>query len=178
MDREGSMDATIYCLVDSNGRVHLKDGARSYADVAATDGLNESECQQYRFDLATRRLLTDRATPSSGRAAKALVANEVGTPERLIKFAGKGHLPKHVLASLLSTENRHAYLEACAAIEKKFTEACTAKNDPCLESGCSLEGEVCLEALMVAGAEYHQACAAEWIQLFKRPTNRIDAWKN
>lgn len=172
------MDATIYCLVDSSGKVHLKAGAGSYADVAAAGGLDESECQQYRFDLATRRLLTDRATPSSGRAAEAFVDNQIGTPERLIEFAGEGHLPKQVLASLLSTENRHAYLEACTAIEKQYTEACTAKNDPCLDSGCSLEGEVCLEPLLNAGAEYHKACAAEWIQLFKRPTNRIDAWKN
>jgi hypothetical protein len=83
-----------------------------------------------------------------------------------------------VLANLLELRHRHAYLDACAAIEKKYTENCTATNDPCLESGCALEGEICLEPLMRAGVEYHQACAAEWIKVFADPRNRIDAWKH
>jgi hypothetical protein len=65
-------------------------------------------------------------------------------------------------------------------IERRYTEACTAKNDPCLESGCSVEGEdeICLQPLLNAGIEYQKACAAEWIKLFRVPRNRIDAWKN
>jgi hypothetical protein len=31
---------------------------------------------------------------------------------------------------------------------------------------------------MNAGAEYQQACAAEWTRLFRTPSNRIVAWKN
>ena len=101
-----------------------------------------------------------------------------GTPEELMKLAEQGHLPKCVLAELLDIEHRHAYLDACAVIEKTYTEDCTATNDPCLESGCALEGEICLQPLLGAGIEYHRACAAEWIKLFVDPRNRIDACKN
>ncbi len=69
------MDGTIYCLVDTSGTVYVKDFAESHADVAAHFALNESGCQQYRFD-------------------------------------------------------------------------------------------------------YHKACGAEWIKLFRKPQNRIDAWKH
>jgi len=100
----------------------------------------------------------------------------VGTLEELMKIAEQGRLPKSVLVNLLDIEHRHAYLDACARIEKKYTEDCTATNDPCLESGCAVEGEVCLQPLLRAGIEYHRACAAEWIKLFADPRNRIDAW--
>jgi hypothetical protein len=97
-----------------------------------------------------------------------------------MKFAEQGHLPKHALVDLLSIEQRQPYLEACAQIERRYTEACTAKNDPCLESGCSVEGEdeICLQPLLNAGIEYRQACAAEWIKRFRVSENRIDAWKS
>ena len=175
------MDGTIYCLVDARGSVYAKDGAESHADVAAHFGLNKRDCQQYRFDLTDRRLLVDRATPSGAIAAQAYVNQRVGTPKRLMQFAEGGHLSKGVLVNLLDVENRRPYLEACAAIEKKYTEECTARNDPCLESGCSIDqaaGEICLQPLLRAGVDYHKACAAEWIKLFRRPKNRIDAWKN
>ena len=81
-----------------------------------------------------------------------------------MKLAAQGHLPKSALAELLDIEHRHAYLDACAFIEKKYTEEC-ATNDPCLESGCPVGGEICLQPLLRAGIEYHRACAAEWIKL-------------
>jgi hypothetical protein len=102
----------------------------------------------------------------------------VGTLEELMKNAEQGRLPKSVLVNLLDIQHRQAYLDACARIEKKYTEDCTATNDPCLESGCAVEGEVCLQPLLKAGIEYHRACAAEWIKLFADPRNRIDAWKH
>ena len=102
----------------------------------------------------------------------------VGTAEELMKLAEQGRLPKRVLVNQLDDEHRQAYLDACAVIEKKYTEDCTATNDPCLESGCAVEGEICLEPLLRAGIEYHKACAAAWITLFADPRNRIDAWKN
>ncbi len=70
-------------------------------------------------------------------------------------------------------------MKACAAIERRYTEACIAKEDPCLESGCSVEGEdeICRQPLLNAGIEYQQACAAEWVRLFRASTNRIDAWR-
>jgi hypothetical protein len=40
-----------------------------------------------------------------------------------------------------------------------------------------MDGEVCLQALLKAGSAFQQACAAEWIQLFKVEANRIPAWK-
>ena len=102
----------------------------------------------------------------------------VATSEELIRFAEQGRLPKSLLVNLLDAEHRQGYLDACAVIEKKYTEDCTATNDPCLESGCSVEGEICLQPLLRAGIDYHRACGAEWIKRFADPRNRIDAWKN
>jgi hypothetical protein len=170
----------MYYLVDPRGKVHVKLGAESFAEVAHEFDLTESECQEYRFDLSTRRLIVDRATPAGALAVQEDVSQRVGSPDRLMKFAEHGHLPKDVLATLLSLDQRQPYLDACAQIERRYTEACTAKNDPCLESGCSVEGEdeICLQPLLRAGIEYQQACAAEWIKLFRASMNRIDAWKN
>ena len=103
--------------------------------------------------------------------------NTLETPERLMALAAEGRLTKHALATLLAVPPRQVFLDACAAIEKKYTDECAAK-DPCLESGCSMEGEVCLQPLLRAGTEYHKACAAEWIKLFADPRHRIDAWKH
>ena len=172
------MDGTIYCLVNAGGTVYGKDGAESYADVAADCELDENACQKYRFDLTNRRLVIDCGKPASHRTVRPYVDRYVGTPDRLMEFAEAGHLPKGVLVNLLDMDSRQAYLEACAVIEKTYTEDCTATNDPCLESGCAVEGEICLQPLLRAGIEYHRACAAEWIKLFADPRRRIDAWKN
>ena len=83
----------------------------------------------------------------------------------VVKAAVDGRLSKPVLTGLLPPEKRTAFLAACAHIEKQYTEACGATGDPCLESGCALEGEVCLQPLLRAGDDYHKACAAEWLKL-------------
>lgn len=175
------MDNAIFCLVDGSGHVYVKDGARSFADVAVGFGLNETECQQYQFDLITRQFSAHRAIPFGANAAHAYLAERVGTSEKLMQFAASGHLSKAVLVNLLDLESRQRYLDACAVIERKYTAECAARNDTCLESGCSIDqpaGEICLQPLVKAGIEYHKACAGEWIKLFRRPRNRIDAWKN
>jgi hypothetical protein len=174
------MVAIIYCLVDTDGKVHVKPDAESYAEVAREFGLNRQKCYEYRFDLVTRRFLVDRGSPSSALAVQEYVDNQVGSAERLMTFAGEGYLSKRVLAELLSIEQRQRYLDACAHIERRYTEACTARNDPCLESGCSVEGEdeICLQPILNAGPEYQHACGAEWLKRFRMPVNRIDAWKN
>lgn len=103
-----------------------------------------------------------------------------GTIERLMQSAADGHLSKEALANLLDVESRRPFLEACAAIEKKYTEEC-GNDDPCLPTGCSIDraaGEACLQPLLNEPIEYRKACAGEWITLFRKPQNRIDAWKN
>ena len=174
------MDAILYYLVDPDGKVYVKHEAQSFAEVARAFGLTESRCQEYRFDLSSRRLLVDRATPASALAVQEYVSQRFGSPDRLMKFAEEGHLPKHILVNLLSFDQRRLYMDGCAQIERRYTEACTAQNDPCLESGCSVEGEDenCLQPLLNAGIEYQRACAAEWLKLFRVPAKRIDAWKN
>ena len=174
------MDAMMYCLVDPHGTVYVKPAAESYADVAREFGLAEVECHAYRFDLAARQILVDRGSPSSALAVQQHLSQQVGSPDRLMQFADQGHLPKHVLANLLNLDQRQPYLDVCAQIERQYTEACTARNDPCLESGCSVAGEdeTCLQPILRAGVEYQQACAAAWLKLFRAPVNRVDAWKN
>ena len=96
---------------------------------------------------------------------------EFDTPEQLMKYAEEGRLTKHALATMLTPEPRRQFLEACAAIEKKYTVDCAAANDPCLESGCAVEDEICLQPLLRAGTEYHKACPLECPNLFAHSEN-------
>ena len=105
------------------------------------------------------------------------VAGYLGSPEGLIAFAGEGRVSKASLASVLEPDSRQKFLNACAALEKRFTAECPTHGETCLADGCAMEGEVCLQALLKAGSAFQQACAAEWIQLFKVEANRIPAWK-
>jgi hypothetical protein len=167
---------TIYCLVDAHGIMHVADGADSYAVVAAQAGIVQSECAEYRFDLGTRCLTNDRESRGSRVATQPFVTDRFGTAERLIAFAAEGHLRKPVLAGLLKPQARAAFADACTAVERRLTKACTDSGDPCLASGCALEGEVCLEPLLVAGIGYRKACAAQWAELFSDPNNRVEVW--
>jgi hypothetical protein len=97
--------------------------------------------------------------------------------DQVMAHAVAGHFTKDTLASMLETTSRPAFLETCARIEKGFTDACAAANDPCLESGCSCEGEVCLQPLLRAEGEYRKACGAEWVKIFAVAANRARAWE-
>lgn len=99
-----------------------------------------------------------------------------GNAETLMRSAVAGRLPKLALASLLEPAARREFLDACATIEKRFTHACATSGDPCLESGCSCDGEACLQPLLRAGSEYLSACGAEWVKWFAIEGNRDVAW--
>jgi hypothetical protein len=101
----------------------------------------------------------------------------IDTPETLIHYAIEGHLSKPALTSLLTPPSRPAFLAACTEIEKGYTAACAATGNPCLASGCSCEGEVCLEPLLRAGSEYQKHCGAEWAKLFVDGRHRDAGWK-
>lgn len=90
-----------------------------------------------------------------------------GVSDETRSDAAAGRLTKDVLASLLPFEQRSAFLRACAVIEKKYTDACTDAHDPCLESGCSCEGEICLQPLLRAGDEPLREYGAEWLKLLE-----------
>jgi hypothetical protein len=98
-------------------------------------------------------------------------------PEEVMLYAVRGALTKHALATLLTVRARQPFYEACGRIELQYTEACRAKGDPCLESGCSAEGERCLQPLLEAGTDYHKACGAEWAKLFADAANRDPSWR-
>jgi hypothetical protein len=91
---------------------------------------------------------------------------------QLLRYAEEGRLTKHALATMLTPEPRRKFLEACAAIERRYTTECGA-HDTCLEAGCSAEGEICLQPLLRVGTEYHKACAVEFAKLFARHENRL-----
>jgi hypothetical protein len=170
------MDCNIYCLVDTSGHVYVKDDAASHAEVAEHFGLDAQACDTYRFDLPARRLLVDRGRPTSDRAAQAYWEQHVGSPEKLMAFAEDGRLTKQVLGSLLGSDNALTYLDACTVIEKQYTADCAASDDLCMESGCAVEGEVCLEPLLKAGRDYRRACGAAWRVEFEDPRHRTPAW--
>jgi hypothetical protein len=172
------MECLIYCLVDSEGHVFVKDGAASHSEVATSAGVDAASCHAYRFDLSTRHLLIDRGSSTSDFAARAYCDQHVGSPEKLMTFASEGHLTKEILGSLLDAGDVSAYRDACTAIERQYTADCSESGDPCLESGCAVEGEgeICLEPLLRAGVEYHKACGAAWRTLFEQPGHRTLAW--
>ena len=94
------------------------------------------------------------------------------TPEHLVARAAEGRLTKHALATRLASRPRQVFLDACAVIERKYTDDCATK-DPCLDAGCSMDHEVCLQPLLRAGTAYHKACAVEWAKLYANPQNRL-----
>lgn len=98
------------------------------------------------------------------------------TPAQVIALAAEGRFSKAELAEFLSVEHRKHFLDACARIEKQYTEECSAKGEPCLESGCSVEGEVCLQPLLHAGSGYYKACAEAWLPIFREAKNRADVF--
>jgi hypothetical protein len=100
----------------------------------------------------------------------------IDRPEQVMQYAVDGHLTKHALASLLTPESRRTFFDACTAIEESYTAACGAK-EPCLESGCSCEGESCLQPLLRATTEYQSACGAVWATLFADGRHRDGAWR-
>ena len=101
----------------------------------------------------------------------------IATPEQVMTEAIEGRFSKHALTGLLAPEARPAFAAACARIEIAYTERCRASNDPCLESGCSMEGDRCLQPLLVAGTAYDKACGAEWAKLFADPLKRDSSWQ-
>jgi hypothetical protein len=117
------------------------------------------------------------STPTYGLGELSTEFLGVVTPEELMTLAAGGIYSKGALADLLAPEARHTFLVACAAIERKLTEACTATDEPCLDDGCAVDGEVCLQAVLKSGTEYPKACAAEWIALFSNPANRVEGWR-
>ena len=92
-------------------------------------------------------------------------------------MAAEGRFTKAELAEFLSSERRRSFLNACARIEKRYTEEC-AKGEPCLEAGCSVGNEICLQPLLHAGSAYHKDCAAVWLPIFRDPKNRADLWSH
>jgi hypothetical protein len=101
----------------------------------------------------------------------------VGAPERLVTLALEGGLTKLELAELLVPEKRQAFLDACAMIERRYTVECAAANDPCLEPGCAVGGEICLQPLIRNQVAYEKECSVEWATFFTDRRNRIDVWK-
>ncbi|HXH07633.1 MAG TPA: hypothetical protein VNI83_13710 [Vicinamibacterales bacterium] len=167
--------SVIYCVVDPSGRVWAS--TESYTEAAAAAGVDEDLCARCRFDLATRQLKVDRGGPTAEPAVRAYLEEHFGTTEKVIRLALDGRLPKLALADLLAADTRRAYLDACARIERHLTEACIAAGDPCLSvPRCEMGEEICLQPLLEAGADYHKACAAEWLKLFADPRNRVPAW--
>ena len=85
----------------------------------------------------------------------------------LMQRAVEGAFGKAELADLLPSESRSRFFAACHDVELEFTRACTTHGDFCLASGCALEGEVCLNALLNAGPAYNKACGRVWVRVFR-----------
>ena len=103
--------------------------------------------------------------------------NAVVTPGVVIGHAIAGRLSKHALAGLLAPEARSVFYDGCSRIEQGYTSACRDMNDPCLDSGCAMVGEVCLQPIQRAGNDFDKACGAEWARLFADDANRDRFWE-
>jgi hypothetical protein len=120
----------------------------------------------------------DRSRADGDCLEDIMTVSAFDTPEQLITYASAGGVSKQALASLLTAQARRPFLAACAAIELKYTESCREQNDPCLETGCSMDGEEqCLEPLLLAGTDYGKACGGEWAKLFIDVANRDPSWR-
>jgi len=106
-----------------------------------------------------------------------MIVDAYVAPEHVMAYAVEGRLTKHELADLLTAPARRRFLNACDLIELKYTEACRALGDPCLASGCSAEGERCLQPLVLAGNDYDRDCGTEWATLFADSANRDPSWR-
>lgn len=106
-----------------------------------------------------------------------MAATAAVTPDDVIAYALEGRLSKHALAGLLTPGARRRFAAACSVVEQRYTNECRDMNDPCLESGCSADGERCLQPLVRAGVDYHKACGEEWAKLFADSANRDGSWK-
>lgn len=104
-------------------------------------------------------------------------ANTAVTPGDVIAHAIAGRLSKQALAGLLAPEARRVFYDGCSRIEQGYTSGCRDMNDPCLDSGCAMAGEACLQPIQRAGSEFDKACAAEWATLFADDANRDRFWK-
>ena len=91
------------------------------------------------------------------------------SPE-LMDVTAEPMLNKDTLAELLPAETRAAFLAGCAEVERNLTHACAAKGG-CLESGCALDGESCLNAVLNGAHEYNKACRELWLPLFQSSTH-------
>ena len=100
----------------------------------------------------------------------------IDRPEQVMEQAIEGRLTKQALANLLAPESRRRFLDTCATIEESYTTVCGAK-DACLGAGCSCEGEICLQPLLRAGAEYQSKCGTAWAKLFADGQHRDAAWR-
>ena len=78
------------------------------------------------------------------------------------------------LAERLSPEARKTFFSRCDEIERGFTVACTCNDDPCMEGGCSVEGEdeTCLQPLERASGAYHKAIDDAFDEIYADPRNR------
>jgi len=92
------------------------------------------------------------------------------SPSQLINLAKRGMLAKTEMAELLPEQSQAEFLAACARVEHAVTDACAAHGDFCLASGCAMDGEVCLNALLNAGLDFNKACAQLWLPLFRSST--------
>jgi hypothetical protein len=145
-------------------------------EAARELGLDAARCGAYRFDLALRRLVSDGGKSSTDVAAMEYVRNHFGTPGLVMDAARLGRFSKGVLMELLEPSARAAYEQACATIERRYTESCGTSGDTCLADGCASEGERCLEPLLRSAAEYQKECGAEWVRLFSAPEHRVASW--
>jgi hypothetical protein len=107
-----------------------------------------------------------------------VVECQFDTPEKLLRGAAEGRLGKQALASLLAGEPRTTFLKTCAEIERRYTEECAAELNPCMDSGCMSDGEICLQPLLRREAEYCRSCGTVWSRLCARPENRSSGWQD
>ena len=103
--------------------------------------------------------------------------NSAVTPGDVIAQAIAGRLSKQALAGLLAPDARRGFYDGCSRIEQGYTSACRDLNDPCLDSGCAMVGEACLQSIQRVGGDFDKACGAEWATLFADAANRDPFWK-
>lgn len=169
LDYDGDDDAALPAVerIASSarrGRLILMTGAPLVDVMRIAIRIGASAVVQKPFDIETIRALVH-----DHEQGRTIMNPAAPASDQIFERARAGMMTKAAMSELLPIDRRPAFLAACADIERRYTKACTDTHDACLESGCSLDGEICLEPLLRAGPEYHAACAAEWLKLLVQP---------
>ncbi|TSC82952.1 MAG: hypothetical protein G01um101419_404 [Parcubacteria group bacterium Gr01-1014_19] len=183
----------ISCLVTKDARALGKDGVHSHTKIAAIHGISQDRCLAYEFPLDQRRLHQDfsstsapfEAKQSHDQAARSYFKSKVGTPGKLMEYVAKNieNNAWEMLESLLTSKAREIYGFRLTVIDEKLEksiERAERSYNRATYDGANANKRAIKafdKLLDKTESESKARRARSWINLFKKPSNRIAVWR-